>query len=229
MLLVGGWLRWPGDCSTSRLTALLLGRLLRVLLFTEARSMGRAVQWSPMKPESWSGWFPLKYSPTCSYRWLHCDLQNVLREHSNCTAGTVRSNRSEASWQLTWLSGRTELRRLLNYLEADPSENTARNNTCCDCWLPCKSCLSECCLDTNLRYLVTEVLIIWEVSMRGSYNFILNHTTCFGRYGHHHVLKLYPGSSTYDRPHLGPQKLKFFCDPILFVICTSKIINKWIN
>jgi hypothetical protein len=29
------------DCSSSRLTALLLGRLLGVLLFTEARSMGR--------------------------------------------------------------------------------------------------------------------------------------------------------------------------------------------
>jgi hypothetical protein len=49
------------------------------LLFTGARSMGRAVQWSPMKPESLFGWFPLKSSPTCSYRWLHCDLQNVPR------------------------------------------------------------------------------------------------------------------------------------------------------
>jgi hypothetical protein len=75
MLLVGGWLRWPGDCSSSRLTVLLLGRLLGVLLFIEGRSMGRAVQWSPMKPESWSDWFPLKSSPTYSYGWLHCDLQ----------------------------------------------------------------------------------------------------------------------------------------------------------
>jgi hypothetical protein len=33
-----------------------------------------------MKPESWSGWFPLKSSLTCSCRWLHCDLQNVPRE-----------------------------------------------------------------------------------------------------------------------------------------------------
>jgi hypothetical protein len=78
--LVGGWLQWPGDCSSSRLAALMLGRLLGVLLFTEARSMGRAVQWTPMKPESWSGWFPLKSSPTCSYCWLHCDLQNMPRE-----------------------------------------------------------------------------------------------------------------------------------------------------
>jgi hypothetical protein len=46
------------------------------LLFTGARSMGRALQWSPMKPESWYGWFPLKSSPTYSYRWLHCDFQN---------------------------------------------------------------------------------------------------------------------------------------------------------
>jgi hypothetical protein len=98
MLLVGGWLRWPGDCSLSRLTALLLGRVLGVLLFTEARSMGRAIRWSPMKPESWSGWFPLKSSPTCSYRWLHCDLQNVPRVHANCTAGNVRANWSVSSW-----------------------------------------------------------------------------------------------------------------------------------
>jgi hypothetical protein len=52
MLLVGGWLLWPGDCNWSQLTALLLGRLLGVLLFTEARSMERAIQWSLMKPES---------------------------------------------------------------------------------------------------------------------------------------------------------------------------------
>jgi hypothetical protein len=43
-------------------------------------SLGRrAVQWIPMNPESWSGWFPLKSSPTCSCRWLRCDLQNVPR------------------------------------------------------------------------------------------------------------------------------------------------------
>jgi hypothetical protein len=36
---------------------------------------------------SWSSWFPLKSSPTCSSRWFHCDLQNVQREHTNCTAG----------------------------------------------------------------------------------------------------------------------------------------------
>jgi hypothetical protein len=55
-----------GDCSRSRLTALLLEKLLGVcLLFTGALSMGRAVQWSPMKPESWSGWFPT---------WVFADL-----------------------------------------------------------------------------------------------------------------------------------------------------------
>jgi hypothetical protein len=41
-----------------------------VLLFTEAHLVRRAVQWSPMKPESWSGWFPLKSLPTCSCRCL---------------------------------------------------------------------------------------------------------------------------------------------------------------
>jgi hypothetical protein len=90
-------------CSWSRLKALVLGRLLGVLLFTAARSMGRAVQWSPMKPDSWSGWFPIKSWPTCSCRWLHCDLQNVPRDHAKCTAGNVRANRSKASCWLTAL------------------------------------------------------------------------------------------------------------------------------
>jgi hypothetical protein len=88
---------------------------------------GCAVQWSPMEPESWSGWFPLKFSTTCSYRWLHCDLQNVPREHPNCTAGTVRVIWSEVSWILTdW----AELRCLLNCLEPYPIVNTALNNSC---------------------------------------------------------------------------------------------------
>jgi hypothetical protein len=166
MLLVRGWLRWLGDCSSSRLTALLLGRLLGVLLFTEARSMGRAVQWSPIKPESWSGWFPLKFSPTCSYRWLHCDLQIVPRELLEMYV--LAGPRHLAGWLTDW----TELRRLLNCLEADISENTAVvNNACCDCWLPWKSWLSGCYLDTNLRklYLVTGNPNMWEVSIGSSH------------------------------------------------------------
>jgi hypothetical protein len=151
-------------CSWNRLTALLLGRLLGVLLFTEARSMGPAVQWSPMKPESWSVWLPLKSSPTCSCRWLHCDLQNVPRDLLELY---VLTGPRHLHYWLNW----TELRRLLNCLEADPSENTARNNTCCDCWLPWKSYLSGCCLDTDLRkrYLVTGIPNMWEVSMGGSH------------------------------------------------------------
>jgi hypothetical protein len=64
-----------------------------------------------------------------------------------------------------------ELRRLLNCFEADPSENTARSNTCCVCWLPWKFCLSGCYLDTDLRkrYLVTGIPNMWEVSMGGSH------------------------------------------------------------
>jgi hypothetical protein len=88
-------------------------------------SLRCAVQWSPMKPESWSGWFPLKSSPTCSCRWLHCDLQNVRREHPNYNARTQRANWSESSsWQerlpvsLSWC------------LEADPLVDTAHNNSC---------------------------------------------------------------------------------------------------
>jgi hypothetical protein len=135
MLLVGGWLRWTGDCSWSQLTVLLLVRLLGVLLFTGARSMRRAVQWSPMKPERELIWLvPLKSSPTCSYRWLHCDLQNVPHEHAKCTAGNVHANWSEAS---CWL---TDPRRLVNCLKrlsvylssclvVHPSVDTTRNNT----------------------------------------------------------------------------------------------------
>jgi hypothetical protein len=64
-----GWRRCGGRATCrSRLMAL-RGRLLGVLLFTEARSIGCAVQWSPMKPESWSSRFPPKSSSTCSYRW----------------------------------------------------------------------------------------------------------------------------------------------------------------
>jgi hypothetical protein len=38
----------------------------------------------------------------------------------------------------TYSSG-SAFRVLLNCLETDPRENTARNNTCCDCWLPWKA------------------------------------------------------------------------------------------
>jgi hypothetical protein len=126
MLLVGGC-DSRATCSWSRLTVFLLRRLLGVLFVTEARSMERGVQWSPMKSESWSGWFLLKSSPTCSCHWLHYDLQNVPHENAKCAAGTVCANWSEASWLLTdW----TELCRLLNCLEADPIVNTARNSSC---------------------------------------------------------------------------------------------------
>jgi hypothetical protein len=52
---------------------------------------------------------------------------------------------------------------------------------------------------------------------------------------HHHQKILFEGararactgSSTYDHPHLQPQKYNyFFFDPVLFPICTSKIINQ---
>jgi hypothetical protein len=51
-------------------------------------SLGRAVQRSLTKPESWSGWFPLKSWPTCSYRWL----QNMSCEHENCSANWSESS-----------------------------------------------------------------------------------------------------------------------------------------
>jgi hypothetical protein len=62
-------LRWPGDLWSKSADGVAAWRLLGVLLCTEVRSIRRAVQWSPMKPEGWSGRFPLKSPPTCSYRW----------------------------------------------------------------------------------------------------------------------------------------------------------------
>jgi hypothetical protein len=104
MLLVGCWLRWPGDCSWRRWRRCCLedyweccsslGFAWWGVLFSESR-------WS--QKVSWSGWFPLKPLPTCSNRWLHCRLQNVPREHANCTAGTVRVN---------WFSSSCWLKRL---------------------------------------------------------------------------------------------------------------------
>jgi hypothetical protein len=88
MLLVGCWVRWPGDWSWSWLTAMLLERLLGVLLFTGARSVGRAVQWSPIKPESWSGWFPLFFADLL-LSLVTLRLPDVPRKHPNRADRTV--------------------------------------------------------------------------------------------------------------------------------------------
>jgi hypothetical protein len=56
MLLVCCWLRWPGDCSWSRLTALLLGRLQGVL----------ALHWSSFD----SAWCSLKPDGARELIWL---------------------------------------------------------------------------------------------------------------------------------------------------------------
>jgi hypothetical protein len=96
---------WSGSIDvTGRLLIPMAGRLVvevgwrrccfkdcwECLLFTGARSMGRTVQWIPVKPESWSGCFPIKSSPTCYCRWLHCGLQNVPCEHAllHCSKST---------------------------------------------------------------------------------------------------------------------------------------------
>jgi hypothetical protein len=107
-----------------------------------------ALRWSSLdetccsvKPDEARGWvdrlIPLKSSPTCSYRCLHCDLQNVSREHAKCTAGTVHAYWSEASCWLTelihvvWLTAWSVfLVQLCWCLEADPIVDTARNNSC---------------------------------------------------------------------------------------------------
>jgi hypothetical protein len=67
--------------------------------------------------------------------------------------------------------------RFSNADTAKPSENTTRRNNCV-CWLPWKSCLSGCYLDTDLSksYLVTGIPNMWDVSMGGSHNGIPNVT-----------------------------------------------------
>jgi hypothetical protein len=64
-------------CSWSRLTALLLGDCWEC-----ACSSLRLAWWGVLFSEA-----PLKSSPTCSCWWLRYGLQNVPREHANCTAG----------------------------------------------------------------------------------------------------------------------------------------------
>jgi hypothetical protein len=89
------WCYWSAVDCDGRATVVEVGwrrcclkNCWECLLFTGARSMGRAVQWNPMKPESeLIRLVPLKSSPTCSRHWLHCDLQNVPRKHAKCTAG----------------------------------------------------------------------------------------------------------------------------------------------
>jgi hypothetical protein len=44
-------LRWPGDLWSKSADGAAAWRLFGVLLCTKVRSMGRAVQWSPMEPE----------------------------------------------------------------------------------------------------------------------------------------------------------------------------------
>jgi hypothetical protein len=97
-------------CIWNWLTALLLERLLGVLLFTEARSMKRAVQWNPMNSESWSGWFPLKSSPTCSCCWLHCDLQNVSRKLLELYVLTGQRHLRYWLTELNWTRSRSRSR-----------------------------------------------------------------------------------------------------------------------
>jgi hypothetical protein len=139
MLLVGGWLRRQrATCGRSRLAALLLGRatcgrsrlmalrwrLLGVLLCPEARSIGRAVQWSPMEPEGWSGRFPLKSSPACSYRcWLRLTERAVRTRELHCW--NVRANRS---WTSSWLIRLPPILLLVPWDE--PNIETACNNSC---------------------------------------------------------------------------------------------------
>jgi hypothetical protein len=126
--MVGFWLRCPGDCSWSRLMTLLLGRLLGVLLFIGARLMRCAVQWSQMKPESEL----IRLVPTKVLADLLLSLVTLrLKERASRTRELhyykSKSYLVRVIFVTDWL---TDPRRLVNCLEADPSVNTARNNSC---------------------------------------------------------------------------------------------------
>jgi hypothetical protein len=85
-----------------------------------------------------------------TYRTCRSNTRNALLElyvlTGPCHLDWLISSQSQSqsyfttdgqSVSMSWCRA-PEVRRLLNCLEADPSENTARNNTCCFCWLPWK-------------------------------------------------------------------------------------------
>jgi hypothetical protein len=121
---------WPAvgcdsraTCSWSRLTALLLGDCWECcLLFTEAHLVRRAVQWSLMKPESEL----IRLVATNVFADLPLSLVTLrLTERATRTALLELDALTSPCHLANWI----ELRRLVNCLEADPSVNTARNNT----------------------------------------------------------------------------------------------------
>jgi hypothetical protein len=94
VLLVGCLLRWPGDLKLKSAEGVAARKTAGIV----------ALHWSSLdgaccsvKPESeLIRLVPLKSSPTCSCRWLHCDLENVPREHANCTTPSQSAAWSES-------------------------------------------------------------------------------------------------------------------------------------
>jgi hypothetical protein len=108
-----------GRATWSRLMALLLERLLWVLALHSGSLDGACSSVKPDEARELIWLVPLKSSPTCSYLWLHCDLQNVPHKHPNCTVRTQLANWSarlanwtsyivsgwcrNSPWRVTWL------------------------------------------------------------------------------------------------------------------------------
>jgi hypothetical protein len=92
-------------CKWNRLTTLLLGDCWECVVLHWG-SLGKAC--CSVKPDEAGEWVgpaglaEARWSGrvSCSCRWLHCDFQSVPHEHTDCTVGNVRANRSEAS---SWL------------------------------------------------------------------------------------------------------------------------------
>jgi hypothetical protein len=111
----GGWatalgVGWQRCCQEDRWDC---------MLFTDARSMRRALRWSTMKPESGSGWFPLRSLPIFSGAWLRPPMATLSLKVKVTLRLTVSQRRAPSSshkemfvtawWLLSYLCGAPSL------------------------------------------------------------------------------------------------------------------------
>jgi hypothetical protein len=172
MLLVGGWLRWPGDCSWSRLTALLLGRLLGCVALHWGSLDGacRSVKYDEARELIW-------LVPTKVFADLLLSLVTLrLTERAARTAllemYMLTGRGHLADWLTDWL---TELNCVVSLTVLRRTQVKTLLATIHVAFVCYHGKSSDCYLDSNLRkrYLVTEDLIMSEASMGGSHNFII--------------------------------------------------------
>jgi hypothetical protein len=169
MLLVGGWLRWPGDCSWSRLTALLFVRLLGVLHFTLWGVLFSKARWNQRVDLAGSHLVFADLSLSLvTLRLTKRATRTALLEVYVLTGASHLSNRlTEASFRISVLMscGGPKCRHY-----------SQQYMNCCDCWLPRKSCLSGCCLDTDLCncYLGSDLVTCGRIPWKAPPNCLCN-------------------------------------------------------